>query len=135
MPCEFGTPGLVSRRLIVGETANCEISRNAVNRSSPARSPSSWLPHVSTSPPMLHFRAGELGGPQRSLYVSPDSASRRKYSAGGVPGARPAGGGGWGAGGGLRARGPPPALPLQRRRQREAVVDRVHPALLRRLEV
>src|ERR1043166_7553626 len=85
MPCEFGTPGLVSRRLIVGETANCEISRNAVNRSSPARSPSSWLPHVSTSPPMLHFLAGELGGPQRSLYVSPDSASRWKYSAGGLP--------------------------------------------------
>src|SRR5712692_10555652 len=85
MPCEFGTPGLASLRLIVGESENCEISRNAVNRSSPARSPSSWLPHVSTSPPMLQQRAGELGGPQRSLYVRFDSASMCMYSPGGLP--------------------------------------------------
>src|SRR5258706_5605368 len=63
----------------------CETSRNAVNRESPARSPSSWLPAVKTTLPRLHLRCGELGGPHRSLYVRFDSASRWKYSAGGLP--------------------------------------------------
>src|SRR5712691_10016064 len=85
MPCEFGTPGAASSRLMVGEKQCCETSRNAVNRESPAFSPSSWLPHVSTKPPMLQTRAGEVGGPHRSLYVRFDSASMWKYSGGGLP--------------------------------------------------
>src|SRR6516225_12361084 len=85
MPCAFGVvpPAPLPIRLIVGDTSICEISRNAVNRLSPAFSPSSWLPTVVTTPPMLQFRAGEFGGPQRSLYVRFDSASVWKYSAGG----------------------------------------------------
>src|ERR1051325_8460761 len=85
MPCEFGAPAGPGIRLIVGESLNCEISRNAVNRESPARSPSSWLPHVSTSPPMLQTRAADVGDPQRSLYVRFDSASMCMYSPGGLP--------------------------------------------------
>src|SRR5690349_8688155 len=85
MPCEFGTPGAVWSRLMVGETTPCEISRNAVYRESPAFSPSSWLPGVSTSPPMLHTREGEFGGPHRSLYVRLDRFSRCQYSPGGLP--------------------------------------------------
>src|SRR5690349_11800584 len=85
MPIEFGTPGAVWRQLIVGETACCATSRNAANRESPAFSPSSWLPQVSTSPPMLQMRAGEFGGPQRSLYVRFARFSMWKYSAGGLP--------------------------------------------------
>src|SRR5689334_25420926 len=87
MPMAFGVapPTPWPTRLIVGDTSICEISRNAVNRVSPAFSPSSWLPTVVTTPPMLHTRAGELDGPQRSLYVRFDSASAWKYSAGGLP--------------------------------------------------
>src|SRR5690242_3439732 len=85
MPIEFATPPGPGTRLIVGESAYCEISRNAVNRESPAFSPSSWLPTVSTFPAMLHTRAGELDGPQRSLYVRFASGSTCMYSPGGFP--------------------------------------------------
>src|SRR5260221_14785946 len=85
MPMELGTPGAASLGLIVGDTACCDTSRNAVNRESPAFSPSSWLPAASTSPPMLQTRAGELGAPQRSLYVRLARFSMWKYSAGGLP--------------------------------------------------
>src|SRR5256885_11664128 len=44
------------RSFTVGETQCCDTSRNAVNRESPAFSPSSWLPTVSTSPLMLQSR-------------------------------------------------------------------------------
>src|SRR6185369_5994326 len=102
MPIAFGVapPTPLPIRLIVGDTHACEISRNAAYRVSPAFSPSSWLPRFSTTPPMLHRRAGEFGGPQRSLYVRPDSPSTWKYSHGGLPvvrhtsvAARPAGSG------------------------------------------
>src|SRR5512134_2450686 len=85
MPIELATPPGPGTRLIVGETTCCEISRNAVNRESPAFSPSSWLPTVITSPPMLQIRAGEFGGPHRSLYVSAESGSTWMYSPGGLP--------------------------------------------------
>src|SRR5262245_19454881 len=85
MPCEFFAPAGPPTMLMVGDSSICDISRNAVNRVSPAFSPSSWLPQVVTTPPMLHTRAGELDGPQRSLYVRFDSASVWKYSLGGLP--------------------------------------------------
>src|SRR5512144_1774150 len=86
-PMAFGVapPAPLPIMLIVGDTSICEISRYAVNRVSPAFSPSSWLPTVVTTPPMLHTRAGEFDGPQRSLYVRFDSASVWKYSVGGLP--------------------------------------------------
>src|SRR6185436_8794755 len=85
MPCELATPPGPGTKLIVGVTASWEISRKAVKRESPARSASSWLPAVSTSPPMLQLRAGEFGGPHKSLYVRFDSASTCMYSPGGLP--------------------------------------------------
>src|SRR5690349_2274008 len=85
MPIEFAPPPPAGTRLIVGETIVCEISRNAVNRESPAFSPSSWLPTAVTTPLMLHTRAGEFDGPQRSLYVRFESASVCQYSPGGLP--------------------------------------------------
>jgi hypothetical protein len=85
MPIELATPAGPGTRLIVGDTMFCEISRNAVKRESPAFSPSSWLPTAITSPARLQMRAGELGGPHRSLYVSADSGSTCMYSPGGLP--------------------------------------------------
>src|SRR5262252_2802912 len=87
IPIPFGVvpPAPLPRKSIVGETQSCETSWNAKNRVSAAFSPSSWLPAVSTTPPILHFRAGEFGGPHRSLYVRFDSASTWKYSPGGLP--------------------------------------------------
>src|SRR5262245_38506076 len=84
-PCELSPPAGPFVRLMVGEIISCMTSRNAVNRVSPAFSPSSWLPTVSTRPPMLQMRAGELDGPQRSLYVRFESCSTWTYSAGGLP--------------------------------------------------
>src|SRR5215471_9756592 len=86
-PIEFGVapPTPAPTRLIVGDTHISEISRNAVNLESPEASPSSWLPTLRMMPPMLQTLAGESGGPQRSLYVSPESASTWKFSAGGLP--------------------------------------------------
>src|SRR5262245_8693588 len=86
MPIPFGVPPpAVPLKLIVGDTHICETSRYAKNRVSAAFSPSSWLPTTITTPPMLQTRAGEFGGPHRSLYVSPDSAWTWKYSVGGLP--------------------------------------------------
>src|ERR1041385_7719273 len=67
MPIEFCVPPGPPTRLITGDRQCCETSRTAVNRESAGFPPSSWFPTVSTSPPMLHTREGELGGPQRSL--------------------------------------------------------------------
>src|SRR5215471_4404445 len=87
MPIALGVapPTPSPSRLIVGDTSICDTSRSDANRVSPAFSPSSWLPTVVTTPPMLHARAGEVDGPQRSLYVRFDSASTWKYSPGGLP--------------------------------------------------
>src|SRR5262245_16374716 len=85
MPCDVAAPPAPGIRLMVGERMLCETSRNAVNRESPAFSPSSWFPAVTTSPPMLQNRVGESGGPHRSLYVRPESASTCMYSPGGFP--------------------------------------------------
>src|SRR6266542_5862883 len=82
-PMLFATPD--DFRLIVGDITACETSRNAVNRESPAFSPSSWLPAAISAPPMLHTRAGEFDGPHRSLYVRFDSASMWKDASGGLP--------------------------------------------------
>ena len=85
MPIEFRLPPGPSSRLIVGDWISCMTSRNAVNRESPAFSPSSWLPTVITLPPMLQMRAGEFGGPQRSLYVRLEILCTCMYSGGGLP--------------------------------------------------
>src|SRR5512144_1449827 len=87
MPIAFGVapPAPSPTRSIVGDTSIWDTSRNGMNRVSPAFSPSSWLPTVVTTPPMLHTRAGEFDGPQRSLYVGFDSASAWMYGLIGVP--------------------------------------------------
>src|SRR5262245_12600018 len=84
-PIELTAPPGPFVVLMVGEIISCMTSRNAVNRVSPAFSPSSWLPTVSTRPPMLQMRAGEFDGPHRSLYVRFESASTWMYSPGGLP--------------------------------------------------
>src|SRR5262245_33176255 len=88
MPIEFCVPPGPPTRLIVGETMECEISRNAVKRVSPAFSPSSWFPTASTTPPMLQLRLGEFGGPHSSFQVRLERGSVWKYSPGGLPVAR-----------------------------------------------
>src|ERR1044071_7980200 len=104
MPCEFATPPGPGRKLMVGEMMLCETSWNAANRESAARSPSSWLPAGNTTPRRVR-RGAEIvvGEIRQRLEVE-------------VFGRRLAG----------RA---PHVRRLERRRQREAVVDRVHPAL------
>src|SRR5438045_5820267 len=87
-PIELTAPAGPSSRFMVGEIIDCCTSRSAVNRESPAFSLSSWLPTVRTTPPRLHLRAGEFGGPHRSLYVRLDSASAWMYGLTGLPAER-----------------------------------------------